>query len=56
MTEDLRAPRKQRHTARRVWQRLAEEHGAQLAESTVRAMVAQLKEEIAASTRLVPIG
>ena len=28
LTADLDAPRKQRHTARRVWQRLVEEHGA----------------------------
>ena len=56
LVADLDAPRKQRHTARRVWQRLTEEYDAQLAESTVRALVAQLKEEIAASTRLVPIG
>jgi len=56
LTEDLRAPRKQRHTARRVWQRLAEEHGAQLAESTVRALVAQIRQEQAVSARLVPIG
>jgi transcriptional regulator with XRE-family HTH domain len=33
---DREAPRKQRHTARRVWQRLREEHGAEVAESTVR--------------------
>ena len=32
LTADLAAPRKQRHTARRVWQRLREKHGAQLAE------------------------
>jgi len=29
---DLEAPRKQRHTARRVWQRLVAEHGAQVSE------------------------
>jgi hypothetical protein len=29
---DREAPRKQRHTARRVWQRLVAEHGACLAE------------------------
>jgi hypothetical protein len=29
---DRDAPRKQRHTARRVWQRLVAEHGAVLAE------------------------
>ena len=56
LTEDLTAPRKQRHTARRVWQRLAEEHGAQLAESTVRALVAQIREEQASAARVVPIG
>jgi transposase len=33
---DRTAPRKQRHTARRVWQRLVEEHDAQIGESTVR--------------------
>jgi transposase len=36
---DLDAPRKQRHTARRVWQRLVEEHGAEVGESTVRRYV-----------------
>lgn len=51
LTEDLDAPRKQRHTARRVWQRLLEEEGAQVAESSVRALVAQLRVEIA-GTRL----
>lgn len=56
LVEDLAAPRKQRHTARRVWQRLRDEHGAQLAESTVRGVVGQIRSEIAASTRLVPIG
>jgi len=33
---DLEAPRKQRHTARRVFQRLVEEHGADVGERTVR--------------------
>lgn len=37
---DRSAPRKQRHTARRVWERLVDEHGAQVAERTVRAYVA----------------
>jgi dihydrofolate reductase/transposase len=44
---DQAAPRKQRHTARRVWQRLRDEHGAQVAESTVRAFVAAVKAELA---------
>ena len=33
---DREAPRKQRHTARRIWQRLVDEHGAEVAETTVR--------------------
>lgn len=40
---DKTAPRKQRHTARRVWQRLVEEHGATVGESTVRRYVASWK-------------
>ena len=56
LAQDLLAPRKQRHTARRVWQRLRDEHGAQLAESTVRGVVGRIRAEIAATTRVVPIG
>jgi len=40
---DRSAPRKQRHTARRVFQRLVEEHGAQVGESTVRRYVAEVR-------------
>jgi transposase len=47
LVEDLDAPRKQRHTARRVWQRLIEEEGAVVAESSVRNMVARLRVEVA---------
>ena len=47
MTADLEVARKQRHTARRVWQRLVEEHGARVAEPTVRAFVAEVKAELA---------
>ena len=36
---DREAPRKQRHTARRVWERLVDEHDARVAESTVRRYV-----------------
>jgi transposase len=32
---DRGAPRKQRHTARRIWQRLVEEHGAEVSERQV---------------------
>ena len=44
---DREAPKKQRHTARRVWQRLVEEEGAGVAESTVRDFVRQVKAELA---------
>lgn len=43
LRDDLEVPRKQRHTARRVWQRLRDEHGAEVAESTVRAFVAEVR-------------
>lgn len=43
---DREVPRKQRHTARRVWQRLVAEHGAQLAEVTVSRYVAHRKREL----------
>jgi transposase len=46
LVEDLDAPRKQRHTARRVWQRLLEEEGAVVAESSVRSLVARLRGEV----------
>lgn len=40
---DRSAPRKQRHTGRRVWQRLVEEHGASVGESTVRRYVQEVR-------------
>lgn len=43
---DRSAPPKQRHTARRVWQRLVEEHGVAVAESTVRGYVAEVRRRI----------
>jgi transposase len=46
---DRTAPRKQRHTARRIWVRLTEEHGATVSESTVRAFVAQVRLELTGS-------
>jgi len=55
LTEDLDAPRKQRHTARRVWQRLIEQEGAVVAESSVRALVAQLKVEVGLTRRQVSV-
>jgi transposase len=43
---DRDVPRKQRHTARRVWQRLVTEHGATLAEVTVSRYVARRRVEL----------
>jgi transposase len=47
LRQDLDAPPKQRHTARRVWQRLVAERGADVGESTVRAFVARARAELA---------
>ncbi|WP_141990287.1 IS21 family transposase [Rhodoglobus vestalii] len=46
LVADLEAPRKQRHTARRVWQRLVDEYGATVAESTVTHAVARIRREL----------
>src|SRR5207247_2495781 len=43
LLEDAQAPRKQRHTAHRVWVRLRDECGATVGESTVRAFVAEVR-------------
>ena len=43
---DREAPRKQRHTAKRIWRRLVDEHGADVAEVTVRQYVRQRKREL----------
>jgi transposase len=48
LPDDKEAPKKQRHTARRVWQRLVEEHDASVAETTVRDFVRRVRAEIAA--------
>jgi hypothetical protein len=46
--EDLGAPRKQRHTAQRVWQRLVDEHHmTELSYSTVRDYVARRRPQVA---------
>jgi transposase len=55
LVADQGAPRKQRHTARRIWQRLVDEHGAMVAESTVRAYVGQLRRELESGTAEVTI-
>lgn len=46
LVADREVPRKQRHTARRVWQRLVAEHGASLAEVTVSRYVARRRVEL----------
>jgi len=53
---DRAAPRKQRHTGRRVWQRLVEEHGAAIGESTVRRYVAEVRrrQEVPVAEVMVP--
>lgn len=45
---DRDAPRKQRHTAKRIHDRLAEEKGVLISESQCRAVVARIRTEIAA--------
>lgn len=54
LTDDLEVPNKQRHTARRVWERLVSEHGAQVGESTMRRYVARVKAELV-TTPLVAV-
>gem|GEM_PF-6786164 len=46
LVADKTAPRKQRHTARRVWQRLVREHGATLSEVTVSRYVKRRRVEL----------
>lgn len=55
LVADLDAPRKQRHTARRVWQRLIDEEGVTVAESSVRNLVARLRVEIAGEHQQVMV-
>jgi transposase len=51
LAEDLDAPRKQRHTARRVWTRLRDEHDAGVSYSYVAKYVARRRPEIEAAAR-----
>ena len=55
LVADLSAPRKQRHTARRVWQRLVDERGASVAESTVRAYAGRVRRELESGRAVVTI-
>lgn len=48
---DRKAPRKQRHTAQRVWQRVREETSCEVAERTVRQYVQERKRELGLQRR-----
>jgi hypothetical protein len=52
---DREVPRKQRHTACRIWQRLVAEHGAGLAEVTVSRYVARRRAELGLDTVQVTV-
>jgi transposase len=43
---DQKAPRKQRHTTKRIWERLRDEQGAEVAETTVRDYVRRRRREL----------
>lgn len=53
LAADLQAPRKQRHTAKRIWRRLVDEHGAEVAETTVRDYVRKRRRELGHAPREV---
>jgi transposase len=55
LADDKKAPAKQRHTAKRIWERLRDEHGATVAFSTVRGYVGERRRELANITRVVTI-
>jgi transposase len=46
LVADREAPRKQRHTARRVWQRLIDEQGVEVSERQVRRYVRSRRREL----------
>jgi transposase len=51
LAEDLEAPRKQRHTARRIFERLVDEHGVQVSYSYVAKYVHRRRAQIAVEAR-----
>lgn len=55
LVADRAVPKKQRHTARRIWQRLTEEHGAAVAESTVRNFVREVRADLAGDLSRVAV-
>jgi hypothetical protein len=59
LEDDRTAPRKQRHTAHRIWERLVVEHQAEIAEVSVRPYVAgrmRIPTQSVRSFRLNPNG
>jgi len=57
LLDDRNSPKKQRHTARRIYTRLVEEHGFKGGESTVRVWVRRKKQELGFETAeaMVPL-
>lgn len=55
LREDRAVHPKQRHTARRIWERLVDEQAATVSEPTVRRAVARLRRELDLAQRDVPI-
>jgi len=55
LVDDRKAPPKQRHTAKRIWERLRDEYQAVVALSTVRAYVGGRRRELAVVARLVTV-
>lgn len=55
LEDDLQAPRKQRHTARRIYQRLTEEQGADVSERQVDRYVAQARRRLGKVQAFVPL-
>jgi len=53
---DRSAPVKQRHTAKRVYERLRDEHGAQVAETTVRDYMRRRRRELGFTVGVLPAG
>ncbi len=51
LVADLEAPRKQRHTSRRIWRRLVDEYGVVVAETTVRDHVRKRRRELGHARR-----
>lgn len=55
LREDLTEPVKQRHTGRRVWQRLVEERGARVSESAVTHAVGRMRRELTGGASKVAV-